>query len=342
MGLTYATDVAALVRENLSPTVTDNIFKKSPVLDALKKTMKPYTGLPIQELITYDTRAGTWIDIDEQLVHAPSPSVTRASYTRYNMYTPCMVNTIELQEASGPEALANLMTTEVTNATESFREELSKKLFITQASKAFNSLYDAANDTTGYGGIATADFAGWKAFVMEASSGGTTTSVAPSIANIKSMINRMVVRTGKRPDMVVVHPDYYDALVPQVDAIDQLVGTRVRDIIDMGFTALSVMGGIPIVQDESMCGTTWSSGARANGYEALILNFDAVRIRHLAQSSFKLSEVFVPNDYWTQFARIEFHGNITCNNRRCLGHIFNVDLALDPTDWYPGVVVAPG
>jgi len=244
-------------------------------------------------------------------------------------------------------AIANLLNAYITDAAESMRMYLSSKLFSAQTGNEIDSLIDACNDSN-WGGInpATAGYGQWKCHVMEDTT-GSTVPVSPSLANMQYMANTIQITSGKAPPLAVVNEALWNVLAAQVLANPQLAGWRSGPVVNWGLSAFRLAAGTEVAPDRDCPGSAWSTNAdrvTAAGYEALFLNWDHVKLGVIPERNFKWRDKGwdEPDDYDRRQNVLYFWGTIGCNRRIALGHIFNVDLTQNPTDFVLGTITLPG
>lgn len=334
MALTWATNLDTLVREFIEPGLVDNYFSGTPVLDALRQTQRRAGGDVIQVLLEYATQSAASVADKAQLTYADTELITRGQANWRHYYADTMMSKWELALSQEPEGLADLMQVKTANAMKAMKDVVSAKLFTAQATTNLNSLIDAADDVTGYEGIATADMATWKAQVME-DDAAVSGKVAPSITNIKRMIRRVQMYSGEKPDMCVVAPDLYDIIEAQVDDNDFVSMIRLNNGVEVGYDAINI-NGCKVVADLDMVGSAWTSTTRGNGYEAMFLNWKYCWLAYFPETSWKFEGWQKPVDYRNIINYLWLDANVVCSQRRALGRIFNIDITIDPTSWVAG------
>ncbi len=307
------------------------------MLDALRKTQRRAGGDVIQVLLEYASVGASAVADKAQLSATETNVATRGTFDWRHYYADVRLSKWELGLSQGPEGLADLMQVITANAMKAMKNVVSTKLFTTQSGNDLDALIDAADDGTSvdpYGSIAVADMSSWKAQVMEDDS-SSSGKVAPSITNFKRMIRRIQMYSGEKPDMCVVHPDLYDIIEAQVDDNDFVSMIRLNNGVEVGYDAINI-NGCHVVPDLDMTGSAYSSGNRSDGYEAIFLNWNYIWLAYYPDTSWKFEGWQKPYDYRDIINYLWLDGNVVCSQRRALGHIYNIDITLDPNQWVAG------
>ncbi len=349
MALDWVTTFDAIVREHIEPTVVDNFFRETPVMTELRQTAKPVTGDEIHELIEHTGPTASWVaDEVTNLTASRVEEVTRAVYPWRHAEVDARISKFKINAARGPEAVADQIRIKTQSCINALRMAVSTSIFTDQTGNEILGLTDICDNVcdTEFGGIVpdvsdnkAGEMPQWVAHVMEddADSNGY---VAPSIANLKKMVRYITDTCGEKPHLIVVHPEYYNVVEAQVSENDRLAGIRNANVVQMGFDAIGI-NGVPLVSDLDCTGSAYSSGSRADGYEAFFINWNYCGLRYEAVQSFKFNGWKEPTDANDIINFLWLHGNLVCSQRRAMGRMFNVNIAMAQSDWQDGTVVRP-
>lgn len=347
-------DFDALTSDYTPKVLVDNVFRATPVWAKFRQNMIKVDGRAWTPLIQYAQEAGEWYDPGDQLGSPTTPTAqisTRARFTLKFYRHKVLINAQDV-DLQGTEAIVDLMKAHVSSATESMRQDLSAKLFSGNPAanpKQMDSLTRIVNDTNTCGELDPSSIAVWKAHIIEGTNTHAT-AVAPSINNLELLNRETSDTTGEAFDMFVVHGRYWDVLYGQLTRNEYLMGLTAHsnnDVVRWGFPTFFV-DDVPVVRDRDCTGEAWVAGQAnrgdAKGYECFGINFNHLKLAFNAKRSFKWEDGgwAKPYDYDQYLNKIYAWITIGTDARRTQGRIFNVDLAMDPTDWRLGTCTIPG
>lgn len=352
-----ATTFDTLTKKYIEPGLHDQVFSGTPVLDDMRDNIKFRSGKEVQTNIQTDSNTVNWYDPDTDIdlsIDWSTPDIAEEiNYGWAYAYESIRLPAHQV-DGQGGEAIADLLKTYTDNARDSMGSALYSALWAVSgsgpgdhAATQITSMWDLANDESDVygqkeiGDIDTSSVTLFNSMVMEE---GDNSAVSPSLANIKAMIMRIQHETGKRPDACYVHEDYWHVLAAQLES--QVIRNASNRYTDWGYETFEVLG-VPVVYDPGVPGQAFTGGANryaAGGYEAVFWNWDIAY--PVANEKWNLK--FHPNGWQMPTQKIPQYVNtlnlwmnFVCKERRALGHIYNVDLDQDVSNWAKGTITVP-
>jgi hypothetical protein len=330
----------------------DQVFRDTPILQTIRKNTINVDAATWEPRLQIAKLSGGFYTRNDPIVgleDAPAEIATHAVF-EYGYYrTPMYLPAQDVIHNKG-DKLIDLMASYVQNYLDGSREELSASLFAVTAN-SLGDLVTACSDAE-WGAIDPLDDGQcatnwWSAHIMESLDG-----VSCWFPNFSKMLRTIggTCGQGKRPTLIVVDEDTWDALALLIQTDNYLMALRsnsTSDIVKWGFNALWV-DGVPIVSDRDMVGSDFvpeeQTRAAAAGHEALFLNWDHLKLGVEKSRAFVWDErgTFIPDEY-DGYCKIWYAwGMIGGDERRTLGRIYNMDLTQDSGDRTLGDITIPG
>lgn len=303
MALTYS-QITAIAQNTIDKTLTDNVFKATPMLARLRsKAKKVAGGVQIQvPVISSSSTSGGWYSDLDTLTVARTENMSAAVFGWKQAYEAVRLSRLDLGKCAGDAGKLDLVASKIKVAEEAMAARLSTGVFSdgsTNQIDGFAAMISAS--ASAYGGILPADLADWVSYV-----GGTTGTI--TLAKIQALDGACT--NGKNtPSLFVGRQNVFNEIYNLFTAFQQIES---EEIGKLGFKSLMV-NGKPLIVD----------AAAASG-ELLAINehHTCLRIhkdndmRKEHHNSLELSD--------SSLTKIFFMGNLTTSQRRCNGKLTGI------------------
>lgn len=308
MALTY-TELSAIAQNAINKTLTDNVYKSTPVLARLKaKAKKVSGGLQIQEpVIASSLTSGGWYTDVDSLTISKTDNISAAVYSWRQLYEAVRVSRLDLAKTSGDAGKLDLIASKIKVAEASMSNRMSNGLFSAGGSNKIDGFQAMIAASGTYGGIAPADMATWVSTVS--ANGGTARAV--SLALIQAVDG--ACSDGKRsPSLLVAKQNVYDEVYNLFTPYQRIES---EEIGKLGFKSLMVNGKPLVVDSEMKAGSIYFIDEE---FAHLVVHSDNdMRKEHhpfLETTDSMLTKIF-----WM--------GNLTCSHRRAHGELADIQTA---------------
>lgn len=309
MALTYD-QLSAIAQNAINKTLTDNVFKATPVLARLKAKQKKVSGgLKIQEpVISSSSTSGGWYTDLDALTISKTDNISAAVFDWRQLYEAVRVSRLDLAKTSGDAGKLDLIASKIKIAETSLATRLSNGLFSSGGSNKIDGFGAMISATSTYGGIAPADMATWAA-VSNAGSGGTNRDV--SLALIQAVDGACT--DGKRtPSLMVAKQNVYDEVYNLFTPFQRVESAEIGKL---GFKSL-VVNGKPLVVDSEMAAE--SIYFINEEFAHLVVHSDNdMRKEH--HPMLETTDSMLTKIFWM--------GNLTCSHRRAHGVLADLNVA---------------
>jgi hypothetical protein len=312
MALDYE-QLDAITRDHVVPSLTDNIFDQTPVLQMLKgkaKTISGGTGIRVP--IEYATTTSTgWYTKFDTLLTEPNEVFTAVLYNWAHGYVNMTLAKTDLLANNGPEQIVSLLYSQKKNAEKTLAKTMTSALFSeTSNSKAIQGIPLMVDDSasTDYAGINATDFSGWASSIDSS----TTTMTIPVLQGKFGDCSD----GNDVPTLIIMNQDnfdkYYELLEVKPDFRVQDKNNKLK------------FQGATIVVDKASNGT--GSGTQDNHVTYLNENYITFFINK--KNNFVVGKWQQPTNQEAIISRITWSGQLTTSNRRRHGALEAIDPAL--------------
>lgn len=302
----------ALTRKKYIPKMVDNIFISNPFLAYLKERQKTFDGgYKIIEPLIYGEISGvTSYSLYDTLTYDTNIPITAAEFEPKNIVAPIIISKDEELKNTGENQVLSMLEGKIQIVESTLKKALTTQLYgdgTGNSGKDITGLGAAIADANVYGGIARADYAWWKAKILQ-------NAGAPGTLSFDKMVQLfMSLSDGSdQPDLILCGVATWIEYHKLVQGRVTVQTKEVQKMASLGFQTLEFFGK-PIIADP-------------NCPEGVMyfLNSKYMNFRVHKQANFT-STKFRPDD--TRLARkqeILWTGNLTINNCRRLGKLTNI------------------
>lgn len=332
-------------------TLTDNIFKASAFLAALKtyggvdyQNGGERIAIPLMYEANSTVKSYSGADILDTTIQ---DGITTAFYPWSQIGGTIAITRKEERQNSGESALLNLLQKKTQQAEMSMKQALNKQLVQGTVSSAtfvpgndakdlfplgyFQRKLRATDPTTGgnVGNIAAATYAWWKGNTADLGTGTIgTNSFVLSVTTFKGFLiamRRMMLTCangadGSAPNLLLATQGSYElyanALQNQVQYADVRLG-------EMGFDSLKVRGAT-LIYDEYVPDVFTGTAAITKG-TVFFLNTKYYKLVIDSETDFVTSPFVSPEGQDVKIAKILFMGQSTSSNQRKMGVCHDID-----------------
>jgi hypothetical protein len=301
MPLTY-NQITAIAQNTIDKTLTDNVFKATPLLARLRaKAKKVSGGVAIQvPVISSSATSGGWYSDLEALNIARSDNMSSAVFQWKQAFESVRVSRLDLAKTSGDSAKLDLVASKIKIAEEALSERLSAGLFSDGTSQRFDG-FAALIGAAAYAGIAPADLPEWVATVL-----GTTGAL--TLAKIQALDGACT--NGKNaPTLFVARQNVYNEAYNLFTPFQRIES---EEIGKLGFKSLMI-NGKPLIVD----------AAAASG-EMLAINENFVDLRIHKDNDMRKEHHSSLETSDSSLTKIFFMGNLACSQRRANGKLSGI------------------
>jgi len=290
--------------KNYQKTLTDNIHKSNAVFNQLKKmgAMKSTDGGErLVEPLMYgkNTTVGSYSGYDT-LDTTPQEGIDSAEFNWKQYSASITISGKEERQNNGVAKIIDLLEAKTTQAEMSLKEELSIGLFsngTANGSKQLTGLGAMILDSGTYGGINSATYTWWQAYVESASE-------ALALTKMRTAYNTASIGGSDTPTIAVTTQALYEKYEGLFTGTITMYSSMTKDVVDGGFQTLEFKG-IPLTWDE-----------QAVTGEMLFLNSKHMKLRYHPDANFETSQFVKPENQDAKVAQILWMGNLTCNRRK--------------------------
>lgn len=303
MALTYD-QLSAIAQNAINKTLTDNVFKATPVLARMKAKQKKVSGgLKIQEPVIHSSStSGGWYSDLDALTITKTDNISAAVYDWRQLYEAVRVSRLDLAKTSGDAGKLDLIASKIKIAETSLATRLSNGLFSaggTNKIDGFAAMISAG--AAAYGGILPADMATWVATVN--ANAGVNRAV--SLALIQKVDGACT--DGKRtPSLLVAKQNVYDEVYNLFTPFQRIES---EEVAKLGFKSL-VVNGKPLVVDSEM---------KANSIYFINEEFAQLVVHSDNDMRKEHHPMLETTD--SMLTKIFWMGNLTCSHRRAHGEL---------------------
>src|SRR5690606_15244617 len=306
--------LTATTRKHYLPTLVDNVFNATPLLQYLRRKQKPAPGGTklVQPLIyAANTSRGSYRGYDILDV-APTDEITAAEFEWKQLYVSLTISGLEEAVNRGTAAVLNLLESKMEIARMSLIEEFSKQLWGDGTGNngkditGIRAAIDDGSNVAVYGGIDRTQYSWWKSQYND--NGGSPRPLTLGLIN--SMITACS-RGADTVDLIVTTPTLWDALWELLQKQQRYEAVRVADT---GFDEIRFRGRSVIYDDDCPDGTIW------------FINSKYLTLRpHVEYTNFKDTGWKKPTNQDAAVMQILWMGNLTNSNCRRHGVLWNVE-----------------
>lgn len=311
------------VLDRVQPQIADNISQRIPLFHMLQEQgRKIYaTGAKIRVplLGEFNTTAKGYIGSDT-FDTTYQDNVTPAFYDMKSIAATATIYGTDLADASGPEAVIDILTTKIESAIIALQNLVATDIFSTHGETELRHLTGLRNiisATPGTGSTGRIDRATWTWWQNQ------TADVASAFA------------TNGRVRMMQLYNLCYDG----VNNVDLIILTRSAFENYERNTTATVVYNLPNEGDTARNVTYADQGVQQQRYKGSIVVFDDkcpanngffINSRYLKlyvnpQRDFATRDFVMPHNQDVMTSAIMFRGNLVANNLRFLGNLLNAD-----------------
>jgi hypothetical protein len=302
MALTY-NQITAIAQNTIDKTLTDNVFKATPVLARMRAKSKKYSGgVKIQvPVISSSSTSGGWYTDLGPLTIDRTDNISAAEFDWRQAYESVRISRLDLAKCSGDSAKLDLVASKIKVAEEALAARLTTGIFGSGGSNQFDGFGAMIAASGTYGGIAPADLAEWVSPVHL--NGAVDRAV--SLALIQKLDGACT--NGKTtPSMFVSRQNVFDEVYNLFTAFQRIESEEVGKL---GFKSL-IVNGKPLVVDAACAAKSILAINESHAHLAIHKDNDMRKEHHgsLETSDSSLTKIF-------------FMGNLVCNQRRAHGRL---------------------
>jgi len=299
--------------------LADNVTKNTALLRRLRERgkVKPVSGgrTIVQELNYAEN--GTYMRYSgyEPLNISPSDVFTAAEYDWKQASVAVTISGLEQIQNAGPERIIDLLEARITNAEETFINNLSGDCYsdgTADGGKQIGGMQLLIADNPAVGTVGGINAATWNFWRNIAFSSATDGGAPASTANIQSFMNRIwtqLVRNQDQPDLIVADNNYWRLYLESLQAIQRI--TAITEA-SAGFQSLKYMTA-DVVLDGGF-------GGAAPADHMYFLNTKYLFFRPSRERNVAVEDGDrVPVNQDAIVKMLFFAGNMTVSNRRLQG-----------------------
>jgi hypothetical protein len=331
----------------------DNIFKDNPVLEKLLAADRVETedgGVQIQRTLEYADgsnyqRINGYTPIDE----TPQEIATTAIDDWRESVVNVSISRREERQNSSKNAIVNLLTSRLNNASKGFREGIAGDLLAptgtnqtasTSASGAVGPnpliqiapiVRSSALENTTLHGISPTTATWWKPSgrTVSGSSGNTAWTGIKYKDEIRHTVNSIKAGSGEYPNLAVGTQNAFEKYINSLDQQVRYVSSDKGDILkDVA------LEGMPFIWDRRMYGTS-ADGAATVNYDSgslaeeviAFFNLDYMYLVFDSESKFKSLGFREPTNQLARSAKVVCMYNLLTTNRRAHGALYGIDVS---------------
>jgi hypothetical protein len=304
--------VTSVVSRYLLPEMVDNVYKSNPIIYRLmqgnKKVVQGGTHIE-QPVILSDFNAGDFYTGYDLLSMVPQDTMRTAGWDWKQAYVPLVFSGLTLAKADSPDAIANIVQQQSSQANLRMAEVLANSLWATTTSAlgldGVPAMVDDGTLAGTYGALSRTTYTNWKAF-REGGSGALT------IPRLNTTFTSAQYG-GRTPSIIASGQAGYNAYynlafgTASLTSFNVSAGSGDANLFGAGFQNV-LFNGVPWIADShiKVDPTSGQSGKEA----IFMLNEDFVRLIINARGDWVMEDFQTPPDQDVVSSKLLWMGNV--------------------------------